>query len=460
MTRFLTRTTIVVSFCLLGVLSACKKMVEVKAPVTQLVTETVFKNDASAVAAQLAIYAQMEADGLPYNMAVATGLSADECINYSPSPDYTELYTNGLTSVNAATNALWTSFYKYVYEANAVLEGIVQAATLSAGVKKQLEGEAKFVRAFCHFYLVNLFGAVPVLASTDFRVNAVSGRQPASQVYQAIIQDLKEAALLLGDNYVSGANIPTTERTRPNKWAAIALLARAYLYNKNWPEAETAATAVIGQSAHYGLVPRLNEVFLKNSPEAIWQLMPVIPGYNSIEGASFILKTTPSLVSLTPDLVNSFEPGDGRKGAWIDSMTVAGTTYRFPYKYKVYQNAAALTEYSMLQRLAEIYLVRAEARSRQGKLPEAQNDLNAIRNRAGLPNTTAANPADIMDAILQERRVELFTEMGHRWLDLKHMEKTGLLQAKGTGWREQASLYPIPQAELNLNPNLTQNPGY
>lgn len=439
---------------------SCKKMVDVGAPETQLVSSTVFDNDASATAAQLAIYSQMEAEGLPFNLAVATGLSADEFTNYSVNPDYADLYNNSLTSLNNVTYGLWTSLYKYNYEANAVLEGINTSSTLSQAVRKQLSGEAKFTRAFCHFYLTNLFGDVPLIQSTNYQLNSVSTRTTTSSLYRFIIQDLKDATSLLSDNYISSTNTSTTERVRPNLWAATALLARAYLYTTDWVNAEAMATAVISQNTKYSLVPNVDNVFLKNSTEAIWQLQPVIPRYNTIEGGTFILTTTPSIVALSTDFVNNFSNSDKRKSSWIKSITVAGSTYYYPYKYKVGQNAPTITEYSMMIRLAELYLIRAEARARQGNISGAADDLNLIRNRAGLPNTTANTQTDLLNAIIQERRLELFSEMGHRWFDLKHMGQASILSSKGTNWTASAQLYPIPQKEIINDPNLTQNPGY
>ncbi|HEY4197438.1 MAG TPA: RagB/SusD family nutrient uptake outer membrane protein, partial [Mucilaginibacter sp.] len=117
-------------------------------------------------------------------------------------------------------------------------------------------------------------------------------------------------------------------------------------------------------------------------------------------------------------------------------------------------------------RLAEQYLIRAEARSQEGNVSGAQSDLNVIRNRAGLANTTASTQTTLLTAILHERQVEMFTEWGHRWLDLK---RTGtvdavmslVLPAKGGGgWNPNMALMPLPLGDLQADQNLTQNPGY
>jgi len=146
--------------------------------------------------------------------------------------------------------------------------------------------------------------------------------------------------------------------------------------------------------------------------------------------------------------------------SWVDSITESGQTYYFPFKYKI-QSGATLTEYSMVLRLAELYLIRAEARVYLNNLSGAEEDLNVIRNRAGLPVTDATDNTTLLNAIMQERRVELFTEWGHRWLDLKRTgQADSVLAPQKPQWQTTSVLYPIPQSEIQNDPNLIQNPGY
>lgn len=161
-------------------------------------------------------------------------------------------------------------------------------------------------------------------------------------------------------------------------------------------------------------------------------------------------------------MVNAFEPGDQRKIHWIGSVTKGTTTWYFPNKYKQRTTTTSSLEYSIVFRLAEQYLIRAEARAQQGDLIGAKEDLNKIRNTAGLAGTTALSQQDILKALLQERRVELFTEYGHRFFDLKraNMLDEALSPVKA-GWNTTDRLLPLPESELTLNPNLNpQNPGY
>ena len=165
--------------------------------------------------------------------------------------------------------------------------------------------------------------------------------------------------------------------------------------------------------------------------------------------------------------MNSFEANDNRKviGKWVKSVTVNNITYYYPFKYKIGRVNVPASEYSMVLRLAEVFLIRAEARAQQNIIDGAKFDINLIRTRAGLGNTTADDKASLLAAILHERQVELFTEWGHRWFDMKRSESldaimTPICTQKGGTWMTTAQLYPIPTFELGLNSNLIQNPGY
>ncbi|MDB5159574.1 MAG: RagB/SusD family nutrient uptake outer membrane protein [Mucilaginibacter sp.] len=460
---------------MLSALTSCKKAVTVDAPVNQLVASTVFNNSNSATAAQLNIYATMSS----VNTVKATGLSSDEFVNYIPNVSFNDFYKNALNPVNdGITFPIWGNAYQNIYEANAVIEGVQDSKKINPQVGQQLIGEAKFIRAFWHFYLVNLYGDVPLIINTDYKASASARRTPKSQVYQQIIADLKDAQNLLNTNFVDASDTTvTTDRVRPTKWAARALLARTYLYYgnltgdaSNYTNAETEASALIDNNAPFSLklVPDLSTVFLKNSTEAIWQLLPVNLGYNTPEGAAFILLDAPTSsgqVSVISDqLLNAFEPGDKRKTTWINAITVAGTTYNFPFKYQV-QSGGDITEYSMALRLSEQYLIRAEARAQQMNLTGAVADLNVIRNRAGLPGVITTTQAELFAAIQHERQVELFAEWGHRWLDLKRTGSVNTVMSivtplKGGRWQSYQQLYPIPPLDINSDHNLTQNPGY
>jgi starch-binding outer membrane protein, SusD/RagB family len=444
-------------------LFSCKKFVQIEPPRTNLVSTLVFSDDVSANSTALGMYSFMVssagfASGSSRSITILTGLSADELKNYSTNAAQAEFFNNSLTIGNAFNyNNLWVEGYRSIYNSNAILEGLENATNVSNGLKMQLEGEAKFVRAFCHFYLLNLYNEIPLITSTDYRINSVALRESSTKVYQQIISDLKDAQNLLSTTY----SYSNGERIRPNKWAAIALLSRVYLYSNDWVNAEALSTVVINNSSLFSLLSDINSVFKKNSNEAIWQLMPVLPGINTNEGSNFILTAKPTTFSLNDPLLNSFETGDLRKGSWIKSIVVSNQLYYFPYKYQV-KTGSSISEYSMVLRLAEQYLIRAEARAQQGNFGGAKNDLNEIRTRAGLPNTTATDKSSLLLALEHERQCELFTEWGHRWLDLKRTNRASAILAplKGSNWQETDVFFPIPQSERNNDQNLSQNAGY
>jgi len=218
----------------------------------------------------------------------------------------------------------------------------------------------------------------------------------------------------------------------------------------------------------------LDSVFLENSNEAIWQLEPVTSnGFDTEDAFSFILPSSgpdnyQHFAYLNNTLVNAFEANDQRRQIWVDSVIANSTVYYFPFKYQNASNGAQFTEYTMVLRLAEQFLIRAEAEVQLNNLAMAINDLNAIRQRANLAGTNATTPQDILNAILRERRVELFTEWGHRWLDMKRtpgmvdlvMGTDSACAQKGGIWNTNWQWYPIPLTELQADPNLIQNNGY
>jgi hypothetical protein len=458
--------------------SGCKKLVTVPAPMTSLNSANAYTNDAAAIAVLNGIYVQMSNNTAVHSVIPA--LSADELTLYDiNNTGYQPAYLNTLTnSTDAAVGGFWGSFYSTIFVANNAIEGLTTSSVgLTPMVKQQLLGEAYFVRAFCYFYLVNLYGDVPLVTTTDYKTNALLARRPAATVYAQIITDLQSAQSLLSGQFLGATLLSSTiARVRPTRWAATALLARAYLYTKQYADAYAQADLVISNTSQFSL-DTLNGVFLSNSNEAIWQLQSVYNGTqsNTGEGAIFVLPPTGPNTSgqypvyLNNALVNSFEPGDLRRKDWVDSVIVGSTTYYYPYKYKIGLVNADPTEQSTLLRLGEQYLIRAEAEANGsgGGAAAAIADLNMIRKRAGLPNSTATS-ATLVAAILRERRVELFTEWGHRWLDLKRTGQVNAVmgnpgnacQAKGGTWNANWALYPIPLSEMQLDPNLTQNSGY
>ncbi|MCR8556989.1 RagB/SusD family nutrient uptake outer membrane protein [Mucilaginibacter sp. BJC16-A38] len=471
----------------------CKKLAEVNPPVTSLSGANVFTDDASAASVLTGIYGLMSSSntnavGNFTSLTLYGGLSSDELTYANGLTNTTAIayYRNALGSKPGLSNygaEFWQNLYLPIFKCNDAIIQLNASSSLTPAIKQQLLGEAKFIRAFFYFYLVNLYGDVPLALTNDYKINSVLARSPKAQVYQQIIADLKDAQSLLSTNYLDATLMQSyPERVRPTKWAATALLARTYLYYgnltgdaANYSNAETQATTLINNSGLFSL-SAINNTFLKYSlgnPEAIWQLQPVNANINSYDAYVFIITSTGLGKSFnfgayaSNYLLNSFEAGDQRKNKWLSNFTISGTTYYFPYKYKVAPNISAVTEFPTLLRLGEQYLIRAEARAQLGEA-NAADDLNAIRNRAGLSNYAGAtDKTSLLTVILHEREVELFAEFGHRWFDLKRtgnvdavMGAGGVCAAKGGTWSINWQWYPVLYSDIQNDPNLKQNPGY
>lgn len=454
-------------------MTGCKKFIEVDAPTTSVNAGNVYEEDVTASAAVTGIYAKMANNYFSLNMSIIPELSADNLTLFNLSNiDYLSYYQNTLTpDYPLSTTKFWTDIYPLIYITNAALEGLNKSKTLTTEVKNRLLGETYFLRGFYYFYLVNLYGDVPLILGTDYTLNSRYSRNSITDIYKQILADLNQAKVLLGNNYVDASLLNSTaERTRPNKMAVNAMLARVYLYLKRYQEAKAAATEVINYTALYSSSLPLDQMFLKNSMETIWSLQPVIADLNTAEANTYILPIEgpnpyENSFYLSNELMAQFEEGDQRKINWTSSVTAEGKVYQFSTKYKVVRGISDVSEYAIVLRLAEQYLIRSEAELEQNNLEGCKDDLNVIRQRAGLPKTSATTQTDLLNAVLKERRVELFTEWGHRWLDLKRTGKVDeIMQTatplKGGEWNPFKALYPVPLSDIQIDNLLTQNPGY
>jgi hypothetical protein len=453
------KKNIILYFILSIILGSCKKFVDVSPSPTQIMNYKVFENDATATRAVIGIYIQMMLNNqfTSSNTTLYAGLSADELYYYTNDLKQEFLKNEiGFSNHDLIAIVFWNPAYRYIYAANACIEGLNKSQTLTASMKSRLIGEAKFIRAYCYFYLANLFGDVPLITTTSYLDNAIKARDPKSKVYDQIVKDLIDAEMQLTNDY------PTAEKVRPNSLVASALLARVYLYLGDWNKANELSTKVIN-SGVYSLSTNLNSVFLKGSSETIFQLQPGASNINTWEGSTIIPTSNSALPTylITNTLLNSFETGDLRRVNWIQSRIFSGQVIYYPYKYKVQSNQA-ISEYYVYLRLAEQYLIRAEAKIQLNDIAGSQADLNIIRRRAGLNNTNATDKGSILLAIEKERQVEYFAEWGHRWFDLNRTNRSNTVLAtlKPATWQITDMLWPIPTTQLNLNTALVQNPGY
>lgn len=463
----------VIILMLVVLTTSCKKYLEIPLPIDQLATTTVYQDSTTITAAVDGMYNSFASGLLQANSLKFTYWISDEgTIDPIPGSEIGNIIAGNLQEGN--TQVLpWSWFYPNIYKANELIERLpsVPVSIISQAKKNTYIGAAKYVRAATHFFLANYWGDVPLTLTTNTDYNIANSRTPAASVYEQVLTDLYDAVNVLPIT-VNTSN----SKTIHNRYQALALLARVHLYLGNYVRADSAATAVIN-SGQYLMVSGVNNVFKRGSREAIYSQGPTstgllfdnrsLVGWLTLPATSALTLTT--ICQMTPQLLANFEVGDQRNvnNNWVSDLFGK----RFANKY-LYNSAATATTIAanpqdlIYQRLAELYLIRAEARAQQGiitGLNSAASDLNIIRNRAGLANTTATTQPAMLTAVEKERICELFYE-GFRWLDLK---RTGKLDAtlKALPWKAgfhqpYMKLLPIVVAELIANPRIKQNPGY
>ena len=250
------KRSIVYSYFFVGMIltaSGCKKFLEPDYK-TIVPTAVVFSNDDNAKAAISGLYGSLSSNQSSNGeITRALGMAADELRYFSSDRLYDQFSANHVLPDNDKVNMFWADFYNIIYQCNAIIENAVTSTGMSAAFKTQIIGEAKFLRAYSHFYLVNLFGPVPLITATAKEKTAYAPRSSEADVYAQIKADLTDAMNALPADYsVSGG-----KRVRANKWAAVALLARVYLYTREWAKAEAMATAVPVIATDVGAFPEL-----------------------------------------------------------------------------------------------------------------------------------------------------------------------------------------------------------
>jgi hypothetical protein len=445
---------IIYLICFGSIICSCKKYLDVDLASNIVIADQVFASDEKARSALLGLYANMINNGSQFSNWLVTaysGLSSDELVRFNAGVNEQDFLFNEIKPTNAQLRNVWRTAYKSIYLSNAILLGVENSTSLSSDIRNSLIGEAKFVRAFCHFYIVNLFGDVPLITTTNYAITAKLPRTSSATIYEQIINDLKEAKSLLRAEYSDGS------RTRPNKYTATALLARVYLYQGEWAKAESESTEVISSGIFTPLLTP-SEVFSVSSTEIVWQLGQAASTPLELSNAFRPSGTSPRFY-LRDTIMNSFESNDLRRLAWVDSIMVSTNKYYYPAKYKNIPNS----QFYVVLRVSEQYLIRAEARANLNKTSEGIDDLNIIRYRAGLTELPSnLSLEDVISAVLKERKLEYFAEWGHRWFDLNRLNLSNsvLSTLKGPNWENTDVLWPIPVDELLTNPNLIQNPGY
>jgi hypothetical protein len=359
---------------------------------------------------------------------------------------YAEVDNNAILPENATVDGMWSAIYDGLNVANNVIVQVPKIGDMSDDEKKKALGELYFIRALHHFNLLNFFGAIPLKIEPTVGVENVNvPRDPVDAVYAQIIQDLRYAS----ENLPAGG-----QKIRASKHAANALLARVYLYKKDYENAIAFATQVIDNGG-YALQDNYADIFAsEGTAESIFEVDFTALDRNRIAEYNFPLTLNGRReVEPAADLLAAYTGSDKRLTA---SVAYAGT---LPYAIK-YDDLSTGSDNFIVLRLAEMYLIRAEARANvNGPGDLIRQDINKVRQRAGLANTTTGAYPELLSIIESERRLEFAFE-GHRWFDLVRTGRA--VDVLNTVTNENQLLFPIPLSEIliNTNPGMTQNPGY
>ncbi len=431
--------------------NSCKKYVEIPPPDDKITAGQVYASTATIDAAMTGLYqfafgnepsSQSEYPWGVVDQYIA--VAADDAINGSP--EYDEFYQNIYPSTDATLGKMWTGPYLAIGRANGFIEGVTGSTVISEEKKNNYLAQARLTRAYYYFILSNLFGDVPLPLGTDVNQTSVLPRVSRTLVDTAIMSDL----LFARDHLTADQG---SDNFTFNQHAANAMLARMYGYKKDWAAEKTAADAIIG-SNRYALVKDPVDVYTTGNSEAIFQVSNVGTYYEGTIIGSFFDRGL--IVTLTPGLLSLYGPDDLRLPAWT---VFDGTNYAF----NKFTYPPANPQAQVLMRLADVVLLRAEARAQLNELDDAIDDINLIRERAGIADLPhGLTQTEVIQGMMDERRKEFFAEDITRWFDLS---RWGIIQstmkaAKPTTWTEKAALFPVMKNELSLNPKLTQTPGY
>lgn len=376
-------------------------------------------------------------------------------------------------------NDFWKLQYAGINQCNLVLDK-VPGIEMDEATKTRILGEAYFLRAYYYFLLAQVFGDVPLLIKVTPPDELKIPKTPRSEVFAQIVADCDAAAARLPVQY-TGAQVG-----RATKGAALALAAKTYIYEKNWDKALEYVGQVKGLGV-YALVPDYEDNFRKdtqNNSESVWEIQHanLELGVGNFLNQWWLSKKIGGygFAEVTQDYVNEFEPDDPRRRFTIamNNESYFGATYKPSFASTHYSPRKFLQDTSAVSqpsdgdinypaiRYAEVLLWEAEALAELGRVQEAQVPLEAVRARAraqaadptsALPMVTTTDKTEMINAIRHERAVELGFEM-HRFFDLV---RWGLAADKISGFQPgKNEVFPLPQVELDLNPNLVQNSGY
>ncbi|GAB3889246.1 RagB/SusD family nutrient uptake outer membrane protein [Spirosoma agri] len=457
MIRFLRYSIVLTLFSL----ASCEQVLN-KEPVALLVDDLVLNEPNDVQPVRLGLYSSFRGMASP-NM-IAGDFTADYIQHNGTFTDYRELGTKQITAANGAVDELWVNLYRTIYVANFILDRLPQVSGVTEATRKQVSAEAKFMRGWANFIGAYTYGDIPKVITTDQATNRNIGRTAKADILASVLADY-QAALTDLPSVASGSTDVTTNATYINKLNCQAAMARYYLYMKNWALAEQMTSTVISAGV-YTLLTNYSDIVLRDfTAESVLEV-----GYNLTDDPGTSSYSLNNLYVSRREVIPSNQIVAALTSA--ESGTRSATIGFSVQNLKGNDNGWTVLKYGtasednnniVLMRLAELYLIRAEARAQQGKLTGTSGaiaDINVLRTRAKAPAVAVSAQADVLLAVERERVYELAFE-GQRWYDLVRTGRAqAVMSAFTPNWNSRYELWPIPQREIQQNPSLNQNPGY
>jgi len=440
--------------------TACSSVLDVP-PTSSVPSETAIADAVGARAALAGAYAGLQSTRLYGHTIVDwTDLLSDNLRFVGTFDNYADADANQLRADNSSVAGIWNGAYDAINRANELIEKVPNVTDFNAGEQDEILGEAHFLRALHYHNLAKLWGGVPLrLEPVKTAAEAANiTRATSAQVYTQILADLT-----LAETEITAGRSQTRQASLG---AARALEARVRLYQADWAGAEAAAAVVEGMG--YVLAPNFSDLFDATGNNTTEDIFRVTFTPTQAQSLSFyyLPKALGGRYEVAPTtgatgIIAAFDPASGgnialyapvdKRGVW--SISRAGTrTYAAKFR-----NPTGDEDIHVI-RLGEVILIRAEALAQLNRLPEAVAEYNRLRVRAGLAPDPVGTQAAVLAAIARERRLELAFE-GDRWPDMVRTGQILAFFALNAVPVTQAIL-PIPQAELDVVPGLTQNPGY
>ncbi len=423
-------------------------------PVDRIIDDQVLTDANSARVVLTSAYRDLANLGAP--KIIAGDLTADNLIHNGTFTLYREISSKDMSASNGSSSALWGVIYSMSYIASFLYEGLPEI-DISQLEFNELTATASFLRAYAYFVGAYTFGGIPIVTSTIVEDNRKIPRATFEETL-----DFVETELLYALDKLPEESFNSGEVTNG---AVKALLARFYLYKENWSDAEKYATDVIegNGTKEYILEEDFENAVVDFSTESILEIVYSAndnPGTstsfsinNLFVGRREIIPSSEMVLALQND------GGDRQVIIEFDGTNARGSDNGWTIvRYGPFDNI-------QLFRLAEMYIIRAEARTQQNKISgvnSAESDINVIRERAGVPLIQGSSQNQMLLVIENERRMELCFE-GHRWYDLIRTGRAKTVMDEFTSnWTDKDELWPIPLREITNNPSLkdAQNPGY